>query len=300
MRPWGPIRRSVLRPTAAAATCILLGLPDASGAAAGDLDRADALWARRAEAHADGRPSPERARRVVEAYRDAIAADPEELEAHWKLLRALWFTADFTTDDRAAERALYEQALDASERAFAVLAERAGVAGGDALAGLEPEALRARLSAVDRRHAAELYFWHAINLGAWSRVAGLLNAVRSGVAHRLHDATLRSIALEPGVEQGGAIRLLSRLHSELPRVPLVSGWVEADRAVPLAERALAEYPDHPGNAYLLGLAILSHEPARREEALRLIEATASLEPRSDHVVEDLAIRDDARARLGDT
>jgi hypothetical protein len=297
MPPSGSIRRPRLWRTAGAATCLLLGLPDTSGAAAGDLARADALWARRAEAHADGRPRPERARRVVDACRDAIAADPEDLEAHWKLLRALWFTADFTTDDRAAERALYEQALDASERAFAVLAERVGVAGWDALAGMEPEALRASLSAADRRNAAELYFWHAINLGAWSRVAGLLNAVRSGVANRLHDATLRSIALDPSVEQGGAIRLLSRLHSELPRVPLVSSWVDADRAVPLAERALGEYPDHPGNAYLLGLAILSHEPARREKALRLIEATASLEPRSDHIVEDLAIRDDARSRL---
>jgi hypothetical protein len=176
-----------------------------------------------------------------------------------------------------------------------VLAAYAG--GSDALARMQPEELRARLDPDLRRDAAELYFWYAINLGAWSRVAGLLDAVRSGVANRLHDATLRSIALDPDVEQGGAIRLLSRLHSELPRVPLVSGWVDADRAVPLAERAVAEYPQHPGNPYLLALALLSHEPARRAEALRLIVATASLEPRADHVVEDLAIRDDARARL---
>jgi hypothetical protein len=99
------------------------------------------------------------------------------------------------------------------------------------------------------------------------------------------------------VEQGGAIRLLSRLHSELPRVPLVSGWVDPLRAVPLAERALAEYPAHPGNSYLLGLALLSHAPERRAEGLRLIQGTAALEPRSDHVVEDLAIQRDARERL---
>jgi len=105
----------------------------------------------------------------------------------------------------------------------------AQVGGADALADMEPEALRARLPAALRRDAAELY-WHAINLGAWSRVAGLLNAVRRDVANQLHDATLRSIALDPDVEQGGAIRLLSRLHSELPRVPLVSGWVDPSRA----------------------------------------------------------------------
>ena len=45
------------------------------------------------------------------------------------------------------------------------------------------------------------------------------------------------------------------------------------------------------------LALLSHMPERRAEGLSLIEATAALEPRTDHVVEDLAIRIDARERL---
>jgi hypothetical protein len=203
--------------------------------------------------------------------------------------------ADFSTDDAALERETYERALAASERAFAALAERVG--GPGALERAQPEELRARLPAAERRDAAELHFWYAVNLGAWSRSAGLLQAVRGGVANRLHAAVLRSIALDPEVEQGGAIRLLSRLHSELPRVPLVSGWVDPESAVPLAERAAAEYPQHPGNSYLLGLAILSHAPERRAEALRLIAATAELEPRADQLVEDLAIRGDARERL---
>lgn len=260
-----------------------------------EMQRADALWELRAEGHRDGRARRERSDAAVEAYERALAADPQNLEAYWKLLRALWFSADFATDDRAAELRSYERALAVSDRAFAVLAARAG--GADALAEAEFEALRARLSAQDRRDAAALYFWHGVNLGAWSRSAGLFQAVRAGVANRLHEATLRSIALDPDVEQGGAIRLLSRLHSELPRVPLLSGWVDSRQAVPLAERALAEYPRHPGNAYLLGLALLAHAPERRGEALRLIEATAALEPRADHLIEDLAIRIDARERL---
>jgi hypothetical protein len=89
------------------------------------------------------------------------------------------------------------------------------------------------------------------------------------------------------------------LHSELPRVPLLSGWVDHAQAVPLAERAVAEYPQHPGNAYLLGLALLSNAPERRAEGLRLIESTAKLEPRSDQVIEDLAIRLDAQELLAE-
>ncbi len=262
---------------------------------ASELARADALWARRAEGQVNAVARPEPIRAAIEAYQLAIATEPRNLEAYWKLLRALWFAADFASADVAEERSTYERTQAVSERAFEVLAEYVG--GREALDGLTPEVLSGRLPEADHRDAAELYFWHSVNLGAWSRIAGLLQAVRAGVVGRLHEATLRSIALDPDVEQGGAIRMLSRLHSELPRVPLLSGWVDHEQAVPLAERALSEYPQHPGNAYLLGLAILSNAPNRFSEGLVLIEGTASLEPRSDHVVEDLAIQIDARKRL---
>jgi tetratricopeptide (TPR) repeat protein len=293
----GAARRSAeRRPVAALAqvAALLLLLLCAFGvrADASELGRADALWARRAEGHVNAVARPEPVRAAIAAYERAIAAEPRSLEAYGKLLRAFWFSADFASANKAEERSTYEQADAVAERAFALLAERVG--GRQQLDELTPEALAARLPEADRHDAAEIYFWHAVNLGAWSRIAGLLQAVRAGVAGRIHEATLRSIALDPAVEQGGAIRLLSRLHSELPRVPLLSSWVDHAQAVPLAERALKEYPQHPGNAYLLGLALLSNAPERRADAMTLIEGTATLEPRSDQVIEDLAIRIDAR------
>lgn len=296
----GAARRNASRRPAAAirqVAALLLALLCASGARgdASELGRADALWARRAEGQRNAVARPEPVRAAIAGYERAIAAEPRSLEAHWKLLRALWFSADFAGANKAEERSTYEQAHAVAERAFALLAERVG--GRETLDDFTPEALAARLPEADHRHAAELYFWHAVNLGAWSRIAGLLQAVRAGVAGRIHEATLRSIALDPDVEQGGAIRLLSRLHSELPRVPLLSGWVDHEQAVPLAERALTEYPKHPGNAYLLGLALLSNAPERRGEGISLIQDTATLEPRSDQLVEDLAIQIDARELL---
>jgi hypothetical protein len=292
--------RSVARRSLRVAAVLALALTCVGEAqtASATLARADALWAQRAEGQRDARARPEPVRAAIAAYEGILTDDPGNLEANWKLLRALWFSADFASDDAAREREIYQQAQAVAERALAALATRVG--GQGALARATPEALRTRLPAEDRSHAAQLYFWHAVNLGAWSRLAGLLQSVRAGVANRIHEATLRSIALDPGVEQGGAIRLLSRLHSELPRVPLITGWVDASRAVPLAERALAEYPGHPGNAYLLGLAILSNAPERRGEGIVLIERTAALEPRSDQLVEDLAIQLDARERLAAT
>ncbi len=273
----------------------VLGLAPPALAASGlaDLRRADEIWARRAEGQIEGRARPERARDAVEAYELAISTRPDALEAHWKLVRALWFSAEFATRDRAERIALLDRGRTASERGLALVAERVG---GGALERWAPEELRERVGGEMRHDAAQLYFWNAIALGAWSRSAGLLEAVMAGVANRLHEATVRSIALDPDVEQGGAIRLLSRLHAELPRIPLVSGWVDPALSVPLAERAVAEYPGHPGNAYLLGLALLDHAPDRRTQGLRLVEAATTLDPRPEFVIEDLAIRIDASER----
>jgi hypothetical protein len=261
------------------------------------LERGDAAWLRRAEGHDGERARPEPVREAIAGYEAAVAASPDALEPRWKLLRALWFAGDFASADPDAERALYERGIAEAERAFDVLAARVG--GREALDAATPDSLRALVPARDAHDAASLYFWSAVNLGAWARSAGLLQAVRAGAAGRLREQTERSIALDPGVEQGGAIRLLSRLHSELPRVPLLSGWVDHALAVPLAERALREYPGHPGNAYLLGLALLAHAPERRGEALGLVERTANLEPRADHVIEDVAIQLAARELLAE-
>lgn len=283
-------------PLAVALAALLLFASSAPAALASPaLERADQLWDRRAEGQVDAKAKPEPIRSAVEAYRQALREDPDGLEAHWKLQRALWFAGHYATPDRGAERKLYEEAIAIGEDSLRVLAARVG--GREALGALSPEALRDALAARDRRDAAHFYFWHAVNLGAWARRAGLVQAVRAGVANRMHEATLRSIALDPDVEQGGAIRLLSRLHAELPKVPLFSGWVDHDRALPLAERVVAEYPDHPGNPFLLGLTLLERAPARRSEAIALLERTAALEPRADHVVEDVSIRIEAREKL---
>jgi hypothetical protein len=292
-----PLQRLLAARPRRGASALLLSLLLASSVngASSALARGDAHWQRRAEGQVEGRAPSGQIQAAIAAYQTAILEEPESLEPHWKLLRALWFCGEFATEDADALHDLHERAREGSNLALAALAARVG--GTDVLARAGPDQLPALIAPRERTHAAQLYFWSAINLGAWSRTAGLIRAVRAGAARRLHEATLRSIALDPDVEQGGALRLLSRLHSELPRVPLFSGWVDRSQAMPLAERALSEYPEHPGNGYLLGLTILSHAPERRLEGLRWLERTAELVPRSDHTVEDLSIRSAARKRL---
>ncbi len=272
---------------------LVAAVPAAAYASA--LATGDAAWARRAEGQRDGRAEPGPIREAIAAYEQAIVEDPASLEPYWKLLRALWFAGDFAEPTRDAARARYERGREVSERAADVIAARAG--GREALDRSAPEDLRSRLPESDHAHAARFYFWSAVNLGAWSRVAGLLQAVRAGVANRLHDETERAVALDAALEEGGPLRLLSRLHAELPKIPLLSGFVDRKKAMPLAEQALREYPQHPGNPFLLGLTILDLDPDRRDEGLRLVEDATRIEPRRGYEIEDLAVRKEAVKRM---
>jgi tetratricopeptide (TPR) repeat protein len=269
------------------------------GAYADDLARGDLAWRNRAEGEREGRPRPDPILEAIRSYEAALAARPESLEASWKLLRALHFAGDFVFEDRGERREIFDRGRQVSEPGLELLARQVG--SGKRLDELEPEALERLLDAagVSSSDVARLYFWSAVNWGAWSRVVGLLGAVRQGVATRLHRYTQITIALEPEYEEGGAFRLLGRLHAELPRVPFLSGWVDRGKAIPLVERAYAIAPAHPGNPLLLALTLLDLAPERRAEALDLLRQVEGLTPRPSLRIEDLFVRREARERLAE-
>jgi hypothetical protein len=279
--------------------CALTALVAAGSLAAraDELAGGDSAWARRAEGEREGRPLPGPILDAVRSYESALAARPESLEARWKLLRALHFAGDFASQGEEERSRIFDRARDVSEKGLTLLAER--VASGTRLEEMDSEQMPSRLDAagVPANDAARLYFWSAINWAAWSRDAGLLSAVRRGVANRLHRYVLVTIALEPDYEDGGAFRLLGRLHAELPRVPFISGWVDRDQSVPLVERAYAIAPSNPGNRLLLALTLLDLAPERRGEALDLLRQVEGLAPRPSMRIEDLAMRREARERL---
>jgi tetratricopeptide (TPR) repeat protein len=269
----------------------------APGAQADDVARGDSAWAGRAKGEREGRPLPAPILEAVNSYESVLAASPGSLEARWKLLCALHFRGDLAAQDEEEKRASFERAREVSEEGLELLAERAG--SGIRLEEMDPEAIPDLIEATDMSPSdvARLYFWSAINWGAWSRTVGLLSAVRQGVANRLHRYTVITIILEPEYDEGGAFRLLGRLHAELPRVPFVSGWVDREQALPLIERAYALAPTNPGNRLLLALTLLDLAPERRGEALALLDQVQRLTPRSSMRIEDLSMRKEARERL---
>ncbi len=268
-------------------------------ARAEEIALGDSAWARRAEGEREGRPLPGPIGEAVRSYEDALSARPESLEARWKLLRALHFAGDFAARGEEESGPIFDRAREVSEQGLDLLAD--GVGSGVRLDEMDPEEIRNRLAAADvsQRDVARLYFWSAINWGAWSRDAGLLSAVRQGVANRIHRYALITVALEPEYDEGGAFRLLGRLHAELPRVPFVSGWVDRQQSIPLLERAFAIAPANPGNRLLLALTLFDLAPERSSEALELLKQVERLTPRTSMRIEDLAMRREARERLSE-
>jgi tetratricopeptide (TPR) repeat protein len=282
----------------AVAACLLLWCAPAVAADVGALARGDAAWSRRGEgSDGQGHAAPGPIGDAIQAYEEAVATAPDALEPRWKLVRARHFAADFASPDDAAARTQLDRATEQAEAGLDLLGRRVG--GRSRLDALAPAALRAALPPGDVPDATGLYFWSAIAWGGWAQRHGLLGAVRQGVANRIHRGAEASVALDPAFEEGGAHRLLARLHASLPRVPLFSGWVDRAQALPEMERARAIAPEHPGNRMLLALTLLDVAPERRDEALALLEQVARIEPRPEQRVEDESIRRGARERLAE-
>lgn len=262
-----------------------------------DLARGDVNWDRRAEGEREGRAVLEPIRASIRGYERALAAEPDRLEIRWKLLRSLHFAGDFTSSEPAVQNEFFDRARFVAEEGMNLVEERCGE--GEALGELEPGEILRRIEAagLPADGVARLYFWSSINWGAWSRNAGLVDAVRRGAANRLYRYARVTLALEPDYEGGGALRLLGRLHATLPRVPLLSGWVDRDRALPLLEQALTIAPAHPGNQLLLGLTLLDLAPERSVEADDQLRRVAELTPRPETRVEDWVLREEAREVL---
>src|ERR1017187_7244763 len=88
-----------------------------------DIDR---LWALRAEGSTGGRALSSPIDLTIDASRAVLAAEPESLEARWRLMRALYFKGEHTTDDPTAKRTLFDEGRTVAEQALAVLRRGAG------------------------------------------------------------------------------------------------------------------------------------------------------------------------------
>lgn len=251
--------------------CILLALlPAAAGAADGDPEaRGDRLWARRAEGFAaTHRVDPAIANGAVSAYEQALAAHPESLRLRFKLVEALYFAGHFADRDPGVARRRFERAVEVAE-----------------------EACRAAPEAV------EAHFWAAISWGIWGMSHSTLAAATHDVAGKIRDHATQVAALDPNYRDAAGWRILGRLHSQVPRVPLVTGWVDREKGIALLRKANAASDRDPRNPLFLALALLAERPRERAEALALLRAVAARTPRAGQLVEETEMIGEARKVL---
>ena len=259
------------------------------------LARGDAAWERRNEGAEGRRAAAGPIGEAVAAYVEALDRDPASLEARWKLLRALYFQGDHTSGDRETRKGIFGRGREVAEQTLDLLAARVG--GRDKLDAMEPEAFAGAFA--EPEAVARIYFWAAANWGLWGSTFGKLAAARQGVAGRVRDYARVVIALDPSYEGGAGHRMYGRLHTEAPKIPFVTGWIDREVALEHTRRAYEIDPDHPDSMLFYADALLRFDKTRREEALAILGELAAGSPRPSHAVEDATAIAQARDVLAE-
>jgi hypothetical protein len=259
----------------------------------GELATADSLWALRADGADSNGAQAQPVAAAIAAYEAAVEANPDDLEARWKLLRALHFQGDHVLDDPDDRLVHYERSRQLADEARTMLGRRAGHP-------IDPSETRKVADALrNEPWAAEVYLQSAIHWGLWGDNTGKMKAAREGVGGKLRDFAQTAIEIDEHADAAGGHRFMGRLHTEAPRIPFVTGWVDRKTAVRALERACELAPAEPYNQLYLADALLRFGKDRRAEALRRLEQLIATPPRPEFAVEDAAALRDARAILAE-
>ena len=255
----------------------------------------DRAYSRRQDGRVGAVASPRLIAEAIAAYQTAQEA-PDNLEARWKLLRALYFKGVYTGLDEESRRAVFSKARIVSDDAIGILARRAGQPRAE-FDGLGPTAKAEALRG--QRDAAATFFWSAVDWGQWALMVGKLQAAKAGAAERIRDDAMAVIALDPEYEEGGGYRVLGRLHDQAPWIPFLTGWVSREEAVRYLRLAYGVSKANFVNRHFLAEALARGGPEGRAEAVRLEEGIVADSPSPGHLVEDLSIQAQARENLAE-
>jgi tetratricopeptide (TPR) repeat protein len=272
-----------------------LGLSGAALAAGTDpIAAGDAAWARRAEGHQGGKALPGPVDAAIAGYERAVREQPDRLEGTWKLLRALHFKGEFTTDSSEGKQQAFARGKEVAEAGIDRLA-RGTVGSREKLDALAPAQAAKALAGVPE--AKPILLWAAVHWGLWGDVFGRLAAARQGVGERVKRDCEVLIALDERFEDAGGHRVLGRLHTLAPKVPFITGWVDRGKAVSELRRAVELGPDNFDNHVFLAEALFDHQPDKAAEARDILRRLLTRRPSPELVVEQEKSLANARALL---
>ncbi|MGZ5440902.1 MAG: hypothetical protein ACXW5U_11635 [Thermoanaerobaculia bacterium] len=250
----------------------------------------DRHYASRADAASGARAKAEPIDAAIAAYQRALAADPNDIDAHWKLLRAYRYKGAYVAATSEQKKQIYGVAKVAGEKALAVVKARLGT---------NAKSTEKQVAEAARKvpGSGEVFLWDAVNWGEWALAYGKMAAARQGAADRIkRGATIASL-VDPRMEGGAPSRILGRLHDQTPRIPFITGWASSKEAVRFLNESLKIDPTNKLTLVFLAEATVSHDGSKKPQAMQMLRTVVSTPGHPEFIVEDAAAIDDAKALL---
>ena len=273
------------RATAVPLMMLLLAMPVLAQVADGDRH-----YAGRAEGATGARAKVEPIDAAIAAYQRALAANPNDLEAHWQLLRAYRYKGAYAAANVEQKKQIYGLAKTAGEKAIAVA---------NARLGMNAKSKEAQVAAAAKKvpGAAEAYLWDAVNWGEWALAYGKMAAARQGAADRIRRGATIAHLTDPRLEGGAPSRVLGRLHDQTPSIPFITGWASSKEAVRFLTESQKVDPANKLTLLFLAEATVANDSSKKPQAIQMLRSVISTPVHPEYSVEDAAAIEDAKALL---
>jgi hypothetical protein len=272
-----------------------LGLSLLAISALAQVSDGDTLWNSRADGAQGGHAKAAPIDAAIGAYRKAVASNPNDLEARWKLMRAIRFKGAYAASDEGQKKQIYDDAKSVGGQSVSVVERMIAAKGVGSPGKASERAVAAAAQGIP--NAAEIYFWDSVNWGEWAVVYGKLAAVREGAADRIKRESTIALLADPKIDDGGPARVLGRLHNQTPRVPFITGWASDSEAVKFLRQSLAISPANKLTKVFLAEAMVSNDSGTRPQAIQLLKEVVSAPIDQNWAVEDADSQKQAQSLL---
>jgi tetratricopeptide (TPR) repeat protein len=257
------------------------------------VSEGDQHWNARAEGHQGARAKAAQIDAAIAAYRKAVAQEPANLDARWKLMRAVRFKGAYVASTNDEKKVIYEIAKNDGNAAMAVVNRQLAAKGVKADAPEKNVADAARAIP----GAAEVFFWDSVNWGEWALAYGKMAAVRQGAADRIRREATIAMLIDPKLDGGGPQRVLGRLHDQTPHVPFITGWASSKEAARFLRESNRIDPTNKITRVFLAEALVSNDSKNAPEAIRILREVINSPNDPNYEVENAQAQADARALL---
>ena len=271
----------------ARATALLLLIATPVLAQVADGDR---HYAARAEGASGAHAKAANIDAAIAAYQRALAANPNDIDAHGKLLRAYRYKGAYVASNVEQKKQIYGVAKTAGAKALAVVNARLGT---------NEKSTEKQVADAARKvpGAGEVFLWDAVNWGEWALAYGKMAAARQGAADRIKRGATIAYLADPRMEMGSPARVLGRLHDQTPRIPFLTGWASSKEAVRFLNESLKIDPTSKLTLVFLAEAMVANDSSKKPQAIQMLRSAISTPVHPDFPVEEAAAIDDAKALL---